>query len=211
MNRINYDCTFDMADTILPLLEEINDTYPVISVYGKYDVIKTLLEDLIMSGVSIVGSIELECYEVDYYDKEFVLYLTQDGVSTCKCWKYDGYLCGSGNITFIHEDCNSKILKYIDSDVIYEFSVDGNYDDESHEDDDCDIDCCDCCGNGVCEKTKDNVATTSTVSYSVNGKSVSKEEYENKMAEFDKVYRKHLLDMCEMMDEMNEWRKLFRW
>ena len=79
------------------------------------------------------------------------------------------------------------------------------------DDEDCDIDCCDCIGNGVCEKTKDDVATTSTTSYSVNGKSVSKEEYENKMAEFDKVYRKNLLDMCEMMDEMNEWRKLFRW
>ena len=62
-------------------------------------------------------------------------------------------------------------------------------------DNDCDIDCCDCCGNGVCEKTKDDAATTSTVSYSVNGKSVSKEEYENKMAEFDRVYRKNLLDM----------------
>ena len=79
------------------------------------------------------------------------------------------------------------------------------------DDEDCDIDCCDCYGNGVCEKTKDNAVTTSATSYSVNGKSVSKEDYENKMAEFDKVYRKHLLDMCEMMDEMNEWRKLFRW
>lgn len=160
MKRINYDCTFDMADTLLPLLEEINDTYPVISVYGKYDVIKTLLEDLIMNGVEIIGSIELECYEIDYYDKEFVLYLTQNGVSTCKCWKYDGYLCGSGNITFIHEDCNSKILKYIDSDVIYEFGVDGNYDDENYEEnDECNCECDCCCGYCQCDEDKDNEIT----------------------------------------------------
>ena len=116
---------------------------------------------------------------------------------------------------------------FVGMDIIY-ISMDGDVDQTTIDmclcndkevilfgyDEDCECDCYNCIGNGVCEKTKDNAATTSatsTASYSVNGKSVSKEEYENKMAEFDKVYRKHLLDMCEMMDEMNEWRKLFRW
>ena len=113
---------------------------------------------------------------------------------------------------------------FVGMDIIY-ISMDGDVDQTTidmclcedkevilfgYDDEDCDIDCCDCCGNGVCEKTKGDAAIASTTSYSVNGKSVSKEEYENKMAEFE-VYRKHLLDMCEMMNEMNEWRKLFRW
>ena len=65
MNRLDFDCPFDLADTITALLGDIDDDYPVISVYGKYDVIKDILEDLIMSGVSIANEIELQDYDVE--------------------------------------------------------------------------------------------------------------------------------------------------
>ena len=204
MKRIDYDCAFDMADALLPLLETIDDTYPVISVYGKYDVIKTLLEDLIMSGVEIAKSIELESYEIDYYDKEFVLYLTQDGVATCKIWKHDSYLRASGNISFVHEDCSSKILKYIDSDIVYEFGIDGSndeHDDYCEEKCDCDA-CCECCACG-------NELSTSKETYTINGKPVNKEEFLKVEKDFAKEFKDSLLSWCEAMDEMNEWRKFF--
>ena len=204
MNRLDFDCPFDLADTITALLGDIDDDYPVISVYGKYDVIKDILEDLIASGVSIANEIELQDYDVAHYDKEFVLYLTTNGVNVEKTYdvESDAYLSGSADISFIHEDCNSKLIKYVDSKTIYEFGYD--------EDDECDCDDCEC----TCKK--DEKPTTSSKStYKINNKEVSKEEFDKKYEEFEEMYLDNIRDMllgyCEFMDEVNEWRKLFRW
>ena len=159
MNRLDFDCPFDLADTITALLGDIDDDYPVISVYGKYDVIKDILEDLIASGVTIANEIELQDYDVAHYDKEFVLYLTKNGTNVEKTYdvESDKYLSGSADISFIHEDCNSKLIKYVDSKTIYEFGYD--------EDDECDCDECDECDG--CEE-----------GFTVNGRPVSKEEFD---------------------------------
>ena len=203
MNRLDFDCPFDLADTITALLGDINDDYPVISVYGMYDVIKDILEDLIASGVSIANEIELQDYDVAYYDKEFVLYLTVNGINVEKIWHDDTYYYGSADISFIHEDCNSKLLSYVDSKTIYEFGYDG---------DECDCDECEC----TCKKDEKPATTTSSKSvYKVNGKECSKEEFDKKYEEFEEMYldniRDMLLNYCEFMDEVNEWKRLFRW
>ena len=228
MNRLDFDCPFDLTDTITTLLGDIDDDYPVISVYGKYDVIKDILEDLIMSGVSIANEIELQDYDVAHYDNEFVLYLTTNGVNVEKTYdvESDTYLSGSADISFIHEDCSSKLIKYVDSKTIYEFGYD--------EDDECDCDEYDDCEEGftvngrpVSKEEFDSytshfmhdkkpVATSTTKStYKINNNEVSKEEFDKKYEEFEEMYldniRDMLLDYCEFMDEVNEWRKLFRW
>ena len=226
MNRLDFDCPFDLADTITALLGDINDDYPVISVYGKYDVIKDILEDLIMSGVSIANEIELQDYDVAHYDNEFVLYLTKNGTNVEKTYdiESDAYLSGSADISFIHEDCNSKLIKYVDSKTIYEFGYD--------EDDECGCDECDDCEEGftvngrpVSKEEFDNYVsqfkhdekptTTSKESYFINGKSVDKSEFDKEYEKFEEKYMDNIRDMllsyCEFMDEVNEWRKLFLW
>ena len=205
MNRLDFDCPFDLADTIAALLGDIDDDYPVISVYGKYDVIKDILEDLIASGVSIANEIELQDYDVAHYDKEFVLYLTTNGVNVEKTYdvESDAYLSGSADISFIHEDCNSKLIKYVDSKTIYEFGYD--------EDDECDCDDCEC----TCKK--DEKPTTSSKStYKINNKEVSKEEFDKEYEKFEEMYLDNIRDMmlnyCTFMDEMDDWKsRLFRW
>ena len=205
MNRLDFDCPFDLADTITALLGDINDDYPVISVYGKYDVIKDILEDLIMSGISIANEIELQDYEVSNYDKEFVIYLTKNGVNVEKAWNNGTYYYGGGNISFVHEDCNSKLVKYVDSKTIYEFGYD--------EDDECECDDCEC----ACKKDEKPTTTSSTKSvYKVNGKECSKEEFDKKYGEFEEMYLNNIRDMllnyCNFMDEVNDWKsRLFRW
>ena len=229
MNRLDFDCPFDLADTITALLGDIDDDYPVISVYGKYDVIKDILEDLIMSGVSIANEIELQDYDVAHYDNEFVLYLTTNGVNVERTYdvESDTYLSGSADISFIHEDCNSKLIKYVDSKTIYEFGYD--------EDDKCDCDECDDREEGftvngrpvskeefdsyVSQFKHDEKPTTTSSAksvYKVNGKECSKEEFDKKYEEFEEMYldniRDMLLNYCSFMDEMNEWRSRFlRW
>ena len=209
MNRLDFDCPFDLADTITALLGDIDDDYPVISVYGKYDVIKDILEDLIMSGVSIANEIELQDYDVSHYDKEFVLYLTKNGVNVEKTWNDDAYCYGSADISFIHEDCNSKLIKYVDSKTIYEFGYD--------EDDECS---CHDCSECACKKDEKPSTASTTASksatYKINNKEVSKEEFDKKYEEFEEMYldniRDMLLNYCTFMDEMNDWKsRLLRW
>ena len=208
MNRLDFDYPFDLADTITALLGDIDDDYPVISVYGKYDVIKDVLEDLIASGVSIANEIELQDYDVAHYDKEFVLYLTVNGINVEKTYdaESDVYLSGSADISFIHEDCNSKLIKYVDSKTIYEFGYD--------EDDECGCDECECACKKDEKPTTTSTATKST--YKINNKEVSKEEFDKKYEEFEEMYLDNIRDMllsyCEFMDEVNEWRsRMFRW
>ena len=226
MNRLDFDCPFDLADTITALLGDIDDDYPVISVYGKYDVIKDILEDLIASGVSIANEIELQDYDVAHYDKEFVLYLTKNGTNVEKTYdvESDKYLSGSADISFIHEDCNSKLIKYVDSNTIYEFGYD--------EDDECGCDECDGCEEGFTVNGKpvskeefnsytshfmhnEKPVATSKSTYKINGKECSKEEYEKALDELDDKYLDNVHDMLlnyfDFVSEMNHWRKLLGW
>ena len=57
--------------------------------------------------------------------------------------------------------------------------------------------------------------TLSQESYLINGKSVSKEEYEDHMAKLDSIYRSHIKsvmnDWVEFYYEMEQWRKLLDW
>lgn len=186
MNRLDFDCPFDLADTITALLGDINDDYPVISVYGKYDVIKDILEDLIMSGISIANEIELHDYDTKGYNKEFVLYLTSNGVSVEKIYNDDTYYISGGNISFVHEDCSSKLIKYVDSKTIYEFGY--------NEDDECGCDECEC----ACKKDEKPTATSSTsksATYKINNKEVSKEEFDKEFEKFEEIYIDNIRDM----------------
>lgn len=149
MNILEFDCVFDLAETLQAMLGDATDDYPVISVYGKYEIIKPLLENLIMSGIEIANEIELEEYAVTHYDKEFVLYLSDRGINVEKTYRDGGYLYGVGNISFVHDDCSSKLLPYVNSNIIYEFNIDEqeidvDLDSEFELEFDCDEDCENC-------------------------------------------------------------------
>ena len=65
-------------------------------------------------------------------------------------------------------------------------------------------------------RDKKPVATSTTKStYKINNKEVSKEEFDKKYEEFEEMYLDNIRDMllgyCEFMDEVNEWKRLFRW
>lgn len=126
-------------------LSDYDDEYPVISAYGKYDVIKELLEEFLADGFEISGDICLESPDSTGYEKEFALYLTEDGVSVCKIFEDGRYLNEYPDVAFVHEDCNSKMLKNIESRMIFEFAFDDELEDDfEFEDDESCCDDCDC-------------------------------------------------------------------
>ncbi len=229
MERLEFGYDYNLVDEIETLLADIDDNYPLIAVYGKYDVIKEIFEDLIAEGFSIANEIELEDYDVSCYDKEFALYINENGINIEKTFIDDKYYYGGGNISFVHEDCSSTLLKYVKSDRVYEFGYSNEYDfddeesDQEHE----------YMVNGkpvsvkeyndfVSRFAPDKViradcvpSTTSKVTYQVNGRNATKEEYENALSNIEDKYLDNMKDMLlrysEIMDEMNEWRKLLRW
>lgn len=119
----------------------LNENYPVVSVYGKFVEIKTILRILIEKGIGIGGGICLEDPEISGYDKEFVLCLTSDGVSVEKIWHEDnkyfsaGYSLSMGDVAFVHGECNSKILKSIESDIIFELRITADQDEDCNSSD----------------------------------------------------------------------------
>lgn len=57
--------------------------------------------------------------------------------------------------------------------------------------------------------------TEYSVTYRVNGEQVDRETYEKAIADIEDSYLDNIRDMllgyCEVMDEVNEWKRLFRW
>ena len=154
MKRLEFNTmpVSELLEVMVSTFDLYNDgfEYPVITAYGKYDVIKELLEGFLADGLEIGGDICLETPDSTGYDKEFALYLTEDGVSVCKIFENGKYLNEYPDVAFVHEDCNSKMLKNIESKLIFEFVFDGEHGDDEDEFDNDDL-CCDDCDCYECD------------------------------------------------------------
>ena len=203
MERIEFEDIYDLAEIMDSYVTSnvSEHEYPIISAYVDYKLAKSLVEILISMGNSIGAILELEDYEMSHYDKEYCVYLTEDGITCEKIFNDGGYYNGGGDISYVHEDCNSKLLSHIDSKTIYEFGI---------GEDDCDCDCSEC----ACKKDE-KPTTTSSATYRVNGKEVDKDTYEKALNELDEKYLDNVQDMLlnyfDFVSEMNEWRRLLGW
>ena len=137
MKRLEFDCICELANVMDDYILDNAPTgeYPIVSAYANYEVAKALVEALIILDNPIGAILELEDYEMSHYDREYVVYLSEDGVTCEKCYHENGYYNGGGDISFVHEDCNSKLLSHIDSQTICEFGIGS---DECEEECDCD-------------------------------------------------------------------------
>ena len=209
MERIEFKDIYDLAEIMDSyVISNVSEyEYPIVSAYVDYKLAKSLVEILISMGNSIGAILELEDYEMSHYDKEYCVYLSEDGITCEKIFNDGSYYNGGGNISYVHEDCNSKLLSHIDSKTVYEFSID--------EYDECECECSEC----ACKKDEKPTTTSSTsksATYKINNKEVSKEEFDKKYGEFEEMYLDNIRDMLlnyySFMNEMNDWRsRLLRW
>lgn len=193
MDKLEFSSVDDFEKCVIESLNDFtDDEYPAICVYGKFEFIKETLETLLTNGVKIHNSIELEDCEISGYDKEFELMLTQDGVAVSKMWHEDneyheaGYYDTGADVAFVHEDCCSKILSHIECDEIYEVVIG----------EDC------TCNECKCKERESKPA--SKEKYTVNVKEIDKKTY-------DKSVKDALERFYEILDKMEEFRKLFYW
>ena len=108
----------------------------------------------------------------------------------------NGYLDNDSAVIYVMDNCSSTALKHLDSGAIFEVSVG-----EENEDD---YEC-------MCECTHCVNRPETSVSYYVNGKKTSEEEYDKALDRvydaFDEARQKY----NEFADIMNEYRHLFDW
>lgn len=207
LKRLEFEDVSHLAETMIAMLGDVDDDYPVITAYGNYDVIKELLEELIADGFGIVGSICLEDIDSSGYDKEFVLYLTEDGVSTYKIFNGERYLNETSDIAFVHEECNSKILDYIESKFVYEFGYEEDEDDE-YDCANCDLDDCIRCGCGELESKDGDSESDNKDAYTITVKChLDTDEAEKIISDM----KRDVEQMHSMFVEMDAFRRMFRW
>ena len=161
MQRIIFD---DVHELSVEMLHDAIHFSDCVSVVCHYELATAILSELIQSEVSI-GQIDLT-NEWTGYDKEYFVYIV-DGCVSCepayrsiRSGGHDKYLEMGADIMYVHQDCNSKILKYIDCDKIFEFAVEEF--DESDEDEMC------CSGCADCEDTDDEITTHHSNSVTVS-------------------------------------------
>lgn len=173
-----------------------NDEYNSVDVIAKYEDAKEIVRKLIGIGYGIAYITELADVEYDGYDDAFVISLLDDEIWCEPVKRDDKYIFVEADVVYIFDDCNSKIIPKIEADEVYEVEI-GDFDNDCEN--------CDC----------HDMATASSVTYKVNGKSVDKETYEKAIEDIEEKYldgiRDMLLRYCEIQDEMNKWRKLLNW
>ena len=115
----------------------------------------------------------------------------------------NGYLNEEAPVIYVLDNCSSKVIPHCKGKTVYEVSV-------GADEDDCD------CSECACKHDEKPTTTSSTKSvYKINNKEVSKEEFDKKYEKFEEMYLDNIRDMMinyrTFLDEVNDWRKLFRW
>lgn len=142
-----------------------DDEYNSVDVVAKYEDAKEIIRELVGIGYDIAFINELAKPEWDGYDDAFVISLLDDEIWCEPVKLKDDYIFVEADVVYIFDDCNSKIIPKIESDEVYEVEIGDEYDD-------CDGECenCDCHDMAT--------TTSSSTSYKVNGKEVTKGEYD---------------------------------
>lgn len=120
VDTIKYEDPFEIVEAVDRVMKTIEDDYPVVNIYAKYDAIKEIFKAFICLDYDIDGLVELFSYDINGYDKEYVLGVTEDGVTLDKIYDTEDerYLYSKCDVAFVHEECSSKLLlEYINSKI----------------------------------------------------------------------------------------------
>ena len=182
MRRLFFEDVHELSNK---MIHDVLKGSECVSAVCHYELATALLSELIQSDIPI-GQIDISDYEWSGYDREYMITI-MDGNVYCNqaCgrkvdgYSKDEYIESSSDIVYVHQDCNSKILKYIDCDEIYEFSI---YDVDDF--DDFDYNCFDCghencsCDGFCLDEDNDNgdEEDDGTISYCSDSSTVSKDK-----------------------------------
>lgn len=157
----------DFACTVSDVYDRVksDDKYNSVDVVAKYEDAKEIIRELIGIGYGIAFIDGFGNPEWDDYDDAFVISLLDDEIWCEPVKRKDGYIFVEANVVYIFDNCNSKIIPKIEADEVYEVEI-GDFD----------YDCKNC--------DYHDMTTTSSATYKVNGKEVTKEKYDKAVENF---------------------------
>ena len=204
MKNLYFDDFEDFSCVIADKFDRLDkENFEDIAVIAKPDEVKEIFKELVCIGYDICN-ITYERIDWDGYDDEYILSMNHDGIWIEKFKRENGYLTDESTITYILDNCSSKVIPYCKGKNVYEVTV-------GIDEDDCE---CDDCSECACKKDE-KPTTTSFATYKVNGKEVSKDEFDTAMSEIEDKYLDNVRDMllgyCDVMDRMNQWRSRLFW
>lgn len=196
----------DLACDIADKFDELNkEKFEDIAVIAKPDEVKEIFKELICIGYDICN-ITYERIDWDGYDDEYILSMNHDGIWIEKFKREDGkYLTDESTITYILDNCSSKVIPCCKGKNVYEVTV-------GIDEDDCD------CSECACKKDEKPTTATTTASkstYRVNGEEVDKDTYVNALRTIEDLYTKNISETLsgysDFVDEMHKWKRLLGW
>ena len=198
--------TFDEIEDIVDIfIDKVYHTDKTVTLITNKELVEYAMDVLLNDDCITVKRVDLE---LDSEYVEYMISVDDDGYMVVQPVEYydDKYFNGIEYAFVDMDGCVEQMTidNLLDRDV--EIVLFGIYDE-------CGCNECEC---GCKKDEKPTTASTNEKStYKINNKEVTKDEFDKKYEEFEEMYldniRDMLLNYCEMMDEMNEWRKLFRW
>ncbi len=215
--------TFDEIEDIVDIfIDKVYHTDKTIALITNKELVEYAMDVLLNDDCITVKRVDLE---LDSEDAEYMISVDDDGYMVVQPVEYydDKYF---NDIEYAFVDMNGCV-EQMTIDNLLDRNVEivlFGYDDE-----------CSNCEEGftvngkpvskeefdkyVSQFKKDEKPTTSTTSkesYFINGKSVDKSEFDKEYEKFEEMYldniRDMLLNYCNFMDEVNDWRsRLLRW
>ena len=200
--------TFDEIEDIVDIfIDKVCHTDKTVALITNKELVEYAMNELLEDSYITVKRVDLE---LDSEDAEYMISVDDDGYMVVQPVEYyDAKYFMGIKYAFVDMDgCVGQVTidNLLNRNV--EIVLFG-YDDA------CGCDECEC----ACKKD-DKPTTTSTTSksatYKINNKEVSKEEFDKKYEEFEEMYldniRDMLLNYCNFMDKVNDWRsRMFRW
>ena len=197
--------TFDEIDDIVGIfIDKVCHTDKTVTLITNKELVEYAMDVLLNDDCITVKRVDLE---LDSEDAEYMISVDDDGYMVVQPVEYydDKYF---NDIEYAFVDMDGCVGQVTIDNLLnrnVEIVLFG-YDDA------CGCDECKC----ACKKDEKPTTSSSKESYFINGKSVDKSEFDKKYEEFEEMYldniRDMLLNYCNFMDEVNDWKSRFlRW
>ena len=212
--------TFDEIEDIVDIfIDKVYHTDKTVALITNKELVEYAMDILLNDDCITVKRVDLE---LDSEDVEYMISVDDDGYMVVQPVEYydDKYF---NDIEYAFVDMDGCVEQ-----MIIDNLLDRNVEIVLFGIDECDCDECEegftVNGKPVSKEEFDNYVSqfkndekpTTKESYFINGKSVDKSEFDKKYEEFEEMYLDNIRDMmlnyCEFMDSVNDWRSRFlRW
>ena len=214
--------TFDEIEDIVDIfIDKVYHTDKTVALITNKELVEYAMDELLNDDCITVKRVDLE---LDGEDVEYMISVDDDGYMVVQPIEYydDKYFNGIEYAFVDMDGCVEQMTidNLLDRDVeLVLFGIG-----------ECSCDECEkgftVNGRPVSKEEFDNyvsqfkhdekpTTTSSATTYRVNGKEVDKDTFESALSDIEDRYLDNVRDMllgyCEIMDEMNEWRRLLGW